>query len=809
MTWNKSWVERWLDHICMFRGYCSILGLKIAVAVAAFMLLLPGLFLYLNRHGVFGAIPVWTGGAFVLLVSFVLLMLVLTRIVILPLKRFELYMHELERGAGAAPFVLNRNDELGYLVNRFNSLQKALTERIEAKDAQLTVMHDFTNAASGVFDIESLMGIFFRILGTAVEFEAAGYLISYLNHTEGKIYSRAVSLGNDDRDKITLELAQKASDYCKGFPKDKAARLGVETMSAGDGCQGAPMTASNRGEAASPSLPFMDTTVCCYGKPVGVIMLFSGAKTNERQAEGKVFHALATHANIVLERLVTHIFAEERRLTSILSSMSEAVYFMDKKGRATAVNKKGMELMEQFCHAGLDCVALRSETTGGGCAADGGPGCELSALFNRFRGLGNGFDGKLYTEEIRNGKGQTVLVAISNLLTEDGKDNGYVITAKDVTEERRIQKSVMLTGKLAALGEMAAGIAHEVNNPLQIMLANVELLSDSITGNGLKRLEGLRDGVHRIKGIMRDILIFAREQTTEVEDVDLNPLIKEVAGMLGRQFRLANIAMSLDLDRRSLVVRANRNLLQQVMINLLQNARDALEGAASGTAPRVSIMTVLLPGGIVIAEVSDNGPGIPENIMDRIFDPFFTTKEVGKGTGLGLSISRRIIVSMGGTISVASSLSIGTRFTISLLHNRDARRKTAEVTEALPRDYSRLQDARMLIVDDEDCLVRSITEAISGKVAGIDTTSDGKTALDIIRDKDYDIFIFDIKMPGMSGMELYRKVKALKPYLAQRVIFITGDTENEATSAFLKLSGCGYLSKPFTIQELLDKMCKF
>ncbi|MEK6791843.1 MAG: ATP-binding protein, partial [Deltaproteobacteria bacterium] len=538
-------------------------------------------------------------------------------------------------------------------------------------------------------------------------------------------------------------------------------------------------------------------------------MLFSGAKTNERQAEGKVFHALATHANIALERLVTHIFAEERRLTSILSSMSEAVYFMDKKGRATAVNKKGMELMEQFCHAGLDCVALRSETTGGGCAADGGPGCELSALFNRFRGLGNGFDGKLYTEEIRNGKGQTVLVAISNLLTEDGKGNGYVITAKDVTEERRIQKSVMLTGKLAALGEMAAGIAHEVNNPLQIMLANIELLSDSVTENGLKRLEGLRDGVYRIKGIMRDILIFAREQTTEVEDVDLNPLIKEVAGMLGRQFRLANIAMSLDLDRRSLVVRANRNLLQQVMINLLQNARDALEGAASGTAPRVSIRTVLLPGGIVIAEVSDNGPGIPENIMDRIFDPFFTTKEVGKGTGLGLSISRRIIVSMGGTISVASSLSIGTRFTISLLHNRDARRKTAEVTEALPRDYSRLQDARMLIVDDEDCLVRSITEAISGKVAGIDTTSDGKTALDIIRDKDYDIFIFDIKMPGMSGMELYRKVKALKPYLAQRVIFITGDTENEATSAFLKLSGCGYLSKPFTIQELLDKMCKF
>lgn len=804
MTWQKSWVERWLDRICVFKGYCSVLGLKIAVAVAAFMLVVPGLFLYLNGYGVFGTAPIWVGGAFVLFASFVLLMLVLTHIVILPLKRFELHMNELEKGEMQAPFVFNRGDELGYLAYRFNSLQKAVADKIEAKDAQLTVMHDFTNATSGVFDIESLMGIFFRILGTAVEFEAAGYLISYQNHMEGRIYSRVGALGNDDRDKITLALAGKALEYCKGFPMDKVARLGVETMSQAQG-QGASTT----GKAVSPATPFTDTIVCCYGKPAGVIMLFSGAKAAQQEAWLKVFHVLANHANIVLDRLFTHIFAEERRLASILSSMSEAVYFMDKEGRATAVNKKGMELMEQFCHAGLDCAALGHESISNGCAVDGGSGCELSALFNRFRGLSNGFNGKLYTEEIRNKKGQTVHVAISNLLTEAGKDNGYVITAKDVTEERRIQKSVMLTGKLAALGEMAAGIAHEVNNPLQIMLANIELLSDSVTENGIKRLEGLRDGVHRIKGIMRDILIFAREQTTEVEDVDLNPLIEGVAGMLGRQFRLANIVLSLDLDRRSLAARVNRNLFQQVMINLLQNAKDALEGAALEAAPRVSIRTVSLPDGIVIVEVSDNGPGIPEKVMDRIFDPFFTTKDVGKGTGLGLSISRRIIVSMGGSISVVSSPSTGTRFTISLLHNRNARQKTESPAEAPAREHTRLANASILIVDDEDGLVRSVTEAISDKVAEIDAAPDGKSALDVIRDKDYDILVFDIKMPGMSGMELYRKVKALKPYLAERVIFITGDTENEATSAFLKLSGCGYLSKPFTIQELLDKMYEY
>ncbi|MBI5235625.1 MAG: response regulator [Deltaproteobacteria bacterium] len=774
-----------------------MLGLKIVVAVAVFMLLLPGLFLYLNGYGVLGAMPVWALGAVVLFTSFVLLMLVLSWMLILPLKRFELHMHELEKGRGQAPFVLNRSDELGYLAYRFNNLQKALTNRIEVKDAHLTVMHDFTNAAQGVFDVETLMGIFFRTLVTVVKFEAGGYLISYQNHTEGRIYSRTGTLSNDDRDRINAELVKKASDRCNAFPMDKAERLGVETViftgAKGDG----------------PLSLLMDAVVSCYGKPVGVIMLFSSARADEPEAGAKVLHALAAHAGMVLERLFTHIFAEERRLTSILASMSEAVYFMDKEGRATAVNKKGTELMVQFCYAGLDCAALGPVTQGSGCAADGGVGCELSAFFGRLRLLHGGFDGKLYTEEIRNRKGISVLVAVSNLLTEDGRYDGNVITAKDVTEERRIQKSVMLTGKLAALGEMAAGIAHEVNNPLQIMLANVELLSDSVTESGLRRLEGLREGVHRVKGIMRDILIFAREQTTEVEDVDLNPLIEGVAGMFGRQFRLANIAMSFDLDRRSLVVRANRNLLQQVMINLLQNAKDALEGAVSGVSPRVSIRTVLLPGGIVIAEVSDNGPGIDEKVMDRIFDPFFTTKEVGKGTGLGLSISRRIIVSMGGTISVASSKSIGTRFTMSLLHNRDARRKAEEIAEAPTRDYSLLQSAKLLIVDDEDGLVRSITEAISGKVAEIDTAEDGKTALDIIRDKDYDIFIFDIKMPGMSGMELYRKVKALKPYLAERVIFMTGDTENEATSAFLKLSGCGYLSKPFTIRKLLDKMCEY
>ncbi|MBI1912959.1 MAG: response regulator [Deltaproteobacteria bacterium] len=782
----------------LLRNYCSVIGLKIAIPVGIFIMT-PFLFHVIFHEYGSGNDTLYhlllnpsLWGVFLL--AFLLLMFVLSKIVILPLKRFENHISDLEHGKKTGPFLLDRKDEIGFLAERFNSLQKSVTTEIESRDVQLSVLYNFTNATSGIFDMPTLMENFFTILRTAVEFDIGAYALSSRKHTEGGIYSTFGALDDKDACKITASLLSRVRNYCPGFPKiDLLDVTAIKVRSAG-----------KRPGKGTPT-HIIDLPINYRGEPVGIISLISYSSTGTDPIMGlKVFNAMAVHTNTVIERLLAHIVAEESRLSHILSSMSEGVYLIDKNGHATSVNKKGMELVGAFCNYSLECAKKGFEQGLGSCPQNQCGACEFSEVFHKVRSFGPEFD-KVHTEEIKSKDGIVLQLSISSLKTDIEDNQGYVITAKDVTEDRLIQKRLLLSSKLAALGEMAAGIAHEVNNPLQVMMANLELLEVNVSERGIKRVEHLKDGVLRIKNIVRDLLIFAREQTTEVEDVDINRVIEKVVDLLRNQLKLANVNIELDLDRRALAVRCNKNLFQQVIINLLQNAKDAIEESKKGT--RAYIRTVLLPGGIVVVEVSDDGPGIPDTVVDRIFDPFFTTKDVGKGTGLGLSVSRRIIEGMGGNIAVASSPSTGTTFTINLLHNRNTRRKEDRYKSG-EYDHSRLAGKSLIIIDDEEGVLRAVKEGIGQKVSDIEIANDGKAALDMMMDNDYDMVLLDIKMPGMNGIELYRHLNESKPYLAERIIFLTGDIENESTDSFIKLTGCRYLPKPFTMKELLNVMCE-
>jgi len=789
------------------KGYISVLGFKIALSVGIFMSLPAAVFLYYHVYRDKGAGAVYTlltspsVWTVTVVVSFIALMAVLSKMVILPLKRFEMHIASLEEDANRGPLLLDRRDEIGHLADSFNKLQQAVSGRLESRELQISVLNNFTNATSGVFDINTLMDDFFTILSMVVDFETGAFVVSHQMHTEGRIYTFIDPVPDSFAQEISSRLYTKAAAECPFFPKEMTIPLEVSSI---------VPTADRNTVAHDDRTRYADTLLYCWGEPVGVITLASNstALSAESTINSKVFNSMVRHASTVIERLFTHIFAEEKRLTNILSSMSEGVYVIDKGGFVSSVNKKGMEFLATQCKQSYECAQQGFQPVGLACPMVSGEHCGFTSVLNKVRTFGPEFREKVYSEEVRKRDGQVVLFSVSNLKTEDNGSGGYVITAKDVTEDRLIQKRVMLTSKLAALGEMAAGIAHEVNNPLQVMMANIELLEGSVSEKGYKRIDNLKDGIHRIKSIVRDLLIFAREQTTEVDDVDINGVVAKVTDMLGNQLRVANVKVELDLDKRPLIGRCNRNLIQQVLINLLQNAKDAIEGSGKGS--KVSIRSVLLPGGVIVSEVADDGPGIPDEIADRIFDPFFTTKDVGKGTGLGLSVSRRIIESMGGNISVSSSPNFGTVFTISLLDNRGSAKAKDEPRppkSPAPLDYGILRDKTAIVVDDEAGVVRAITESVGRHVAFIDSAVDGAAALDKILDKDYDIILLDIKMSGMNGMELYRRIGAEKPYLSERVIFITGDTENEATAAFLRLTGCRYLSKPFGMKELLDTMC--
>lgn len=211
-------------------------------------------------------------------------------------------------------------------------------------------------------------------------------------------------------------------------------------------------------------------------------------------------------------------------------------------------------------------------------------------------------------------------------------------------------RRMLITGKLASIGEMAAGIAHEINNPLQSILLNLDLLEYGLDERGQRQLDRVKESVLRIKEIVRELLIFAKEQKTDTEETDLNAVIEKTANIIRPLLRISEISLRLDLSAEPVMVRVNRNLFQQVVLNLLQNAKDAIEGSGNGSL--ITIQSRLTPEGASMS-ITDDGPGIAEEHLMRIFDAFFTTKEAG--TGLGLSLSRKIIEGMGGSLTAASS----------------------------------------------------------------------------------------------------------------------------------------------------------
>jgi PAS domain S-box-containing protein len=270
------------------------------------------------------------------------------------------------------------------------------------------------------------------------------------------------------------------------------------------------------------------------------------------------------------------------------------------------------------------------------------------------------------TEELNGGAGRRLLVHNYPLFDERGEITGLVRYAKDITAEKQVEERIRQTEKLAALGQLAAGVAHELNNPLGVILCYVDLLKRELSrvkeaSDGLKDLATIEKHAHNCQRIVADLLNFARSQETAKQLTALNPTITEVVQMVGHQFR-QHCTIELDLDPSVPDLELDVDKMRQVYLNLLMNARQALRG--SGVI-RISTRYRKEAGQVQLI-FWDNGAGIAPEIRGKIFDPFFSTKKTGEGTGLGLSVSYGIIREHGGDIQVDSEPGHWTRFTITL-----------------------------------------------------------------------------------------------------------------------------------------------
>ena len=373
-------------------------------------------------------------------------------------------------------------------------------------------------------------------------------------------------------------------------------------------------------------------------------------------------------------------------------------------------------------------------------------------------------------------------------------------------ETREIYHQMLQAEKMAALGQTISGVAHELNNPLATILGWAERLSQKDTVDPAVRrgLDAIFSDSERAARIVRNLLTFARKRQTTRVMVDVNQVIRETLALRSYEQRVTNITVINALASGLPRVFADGHQLQQVLLNLVINAEQAML-SAHGRGLLVVRTWFDAERQSVVLEINDDGPGVPEDMRPKIFDPFFTTKAVGQGTGLGLSVVYAIVQEHGGRIRLESpaSTGTGTSFFVELPVTGGQVPPTPPASGPLQETSQPNAGASVLVVEDETALATAVTEALSDAGYAVERAGDGEEALAMVRERSFDLIVCDLKMPRLDGRAFYRLLTARSPGLARRVVFVTGDVAGTDAETFLEESGCRWLAKPFRLAELL------
>jgi PAS domain S-box-containing protein len=389
----------------------------------------------------------------------------------------------------------------------------------------------------------------------------------------------------------------------------------------------------------------------------------------------------------------------------------------------------------------------------------------------------------------------------------DGAFAGFVSALVDITDRKqaeaeleRQREALHQSEKLTALGSLLAGVAHELNNPLSVVVGQSMMLQESASDPKIAaRAEKIRKAADRCARIVRTYLALARQRPRAIAPVNLNAVVEMAAELLGYQMRTADIQFAQELTDGLPVVAGDADQLNQVVTNLLLNAQQALTDSRS---PRRLVVATEMDrkSGRARLVVADNGPGVGREIRSRIFDPFFTTKSDGAGTGIGLSMCLSIVTAHGGTIAVEETPGGGATFVVDLpLQLADA----PAAAPAPPPEAIEPRSLRILVVDDEPEIADMLAEMLRTAGHGVETAGNGRQALDRLAAAAFDLVLSDLRMPVMDGPSLHNEIKARHPAMADRIAFVTGDTLSPRLRRFLVETAVPCLEKPFTADEVL------
>jgi PAS domain S-box-containing protein len=388
--------------------------------------------------------------------------------------------------------------------------------------------------------------------------------------------------------------------------------------------------------------------------------------------------------------------------------------------------------------------------------------------------------------------------ALLDTLRQVGIHLGRVIERQRATEQAQRQHDALVQReKLAAMSALLASVAHELNNPLTSIGLQTALLQNDVREGPLaESVAAIAQAAARCEHLVRQFLTLARQHPPERSAVALNTLVTETMALLAYPLRVDTVAVHLHLDEHMPPLWGDPHQLQQVLLNLLTNAQHALRAAAGVREITITTQYDAASQQITLT-VADTGPGVPPALQARIFEPFFTTKPPGVGTGLGLPLCRGIVEAHGGTLDVTSVSGQGAAFCLTLPVGAVPAPAPPSATEEAPV----VCGGTILVIDDEPALASGLARLLRRDGHTVETVANGRLALARLEARAYDCILCDVRMPELDGPSLYRLLERQQPHLCQLLIFLTGDTLEPATQAFLEASGAPCLLKPFAIAE--------
>ncbi len=554
--------------------------------------------------------------------------------------------------------------------------------------------------------------------------------------------------------------------------------------------------------AVYEKMPFraiVGVPIMWQGQVLGVINITDERPNRFGPADVEIVNLFADQAAVAIAnaRLFKKVALAEREWETTFDAMADAVSLHNTEYRIVRANQAMADLVGQPIQkiVGRHCYEIIHGTT------------EPIETCPHHETMSTAQPATIECELTNHNK-RVFDVTTTPIIDAEGHVTHTVHVMHNVTERLKMQAQLIQSEKLAALGELVAGVAHELNNPLTAVVGYAQLLQrTSLDVETQSQLDMICHEAQRMARIVRNLLTFARQHEAARQLCNMNDIVQHVLELRAYELRTSNIKVVTDLDPTLPHTMADPHQLQQVFFNLIGNARQAMETVdRRGT---LTVRTLTVRGGEAVqVMVQDDGPGILPEVKDKVFDPFFTTKEVGQGTGLGLSVCYGIVSDHNGRIWVESEPGQGATFIVELPVTKGdaswAREALAQLEKPLAPG-----SGRILVVEDEPAIARLLVDLLEPAGHRVVVVGDGQMALRALSEGDFDLIVSDIKMPGLGGQRLYARLWAERPELVERLVFATGDTLSPETQAFLREAGCRYLTKPFdldTVERLVKEM---